>query len=149
MLHRKLFHALAFFSLPQEREYGHEYDPSMLSTNAYPTFTFRVCMLYGNSDRSISSYSVHCACVCCWVDDTGQNMVPPPQHPTGSWLLPLSCSSLRLFFLYCISGRVSRELLVPEQQLVFCLSNLLTIFLYLSFPRVPFSAVSFPAQIIN
>ncbi|XP_040984495.1 uncharacterized protein LOC121233774 isoform X3 [Aquila chrysaetos chrysaetos] len=41
MLHRKLPHALAFFSLPQEREYGHECDPSMLSTNAYPTFTFR------------------------------------------------------------------------------------------------------------
>lgn len=117
MLHRKLFHALAFFSLPQEREYGHEYDPWMLSTNAYPAFTFRVCMLYGNSDRSISSYSVHCACICCWDDGTGQNMVPPPQHPTGSWLLPLSYSSLRLLFLYCISDRVSRELLVPGQQL--------------------------------
>lgn len=106
MLHRKLFHALAFFSLPQEREYGHECDPSVLSTNAYPTFTFRVCMLCANSDRSISSYSVHCACICCWDDGTGQNMVPLPQHPTGSWLLPLSCSSLRLLFLYCISGSV-------------------------------------------
>lgn len=63
MLHRKLSYALAFFSLPQEREYGHECDPLMLSTNAYPTFTFRVCMLCTNSDRSVSSYSVHWACV--------------------------------------------------------------------------------------
>lgn len=149
MLHRKLFHALAFFSLPQEREYGHECDPSMLSTNAYPTFTFRVCMLCANSDRSISSYSVHCACICFWDDGTGQNMVPPPQHPTGSWLLPLSCSSLRLLFLYCISGRVSRELLVPGEQLDFCPFNLLTIFLHLSFPHVPFSDVSFSAQNVN
>lgn len=149
MLHRKLFHALAFFSLPQERVYGHECDPSMLSTNAYPTFTFRVYMLCANSDRSMSSYSAHCACICCWDDGTGQNMVPPPQHPIGSWLLPLSCSSLRLLFLYCISGRVSRELLVPGEQLDFCPSNLLTIFLHLSFPHVPFSAVSFPAQNVN
>lgn len=28
-------------SLPQERKYGHECDPLMLSTNVYPTFTFR------------------------------------------------------------------------------------------------------------
>lgn len=117
MLHRKLSHALAFFSLPQEREYGHERDPSMLSTNAYPTFTFRVCILCSNSDRSVSSYSAPWACICCWGDGTGQNVVPPPRHPTGSWLLPLSYSSLRLLFLYCISGRVSRGVLVPGEQL--------------------------------
>lgn len=149
MLHRKLFHALAFFSLPQEREYGHECDPSMLSTNAYPTFTFRVCMLCSNSDRSIGSYSVHWACIHCSDDSTGQNMVPPPQHPTGSWLLPLSCSSLRLLFLSCISGKASRELLVPGEQLGFCPSNLPTIFLHLSFPPVPFSAFGFPAKNAN
>lgn len=92
---------------------------------------------------------MHWACVPCWDDGTGQNMVPPPQHPTGSWLLPLSCSSLRLLFLYCISGRASRELLVPEEQLDFCPSNLLTIFLHLSFTHVPFSAVGIPAQNVN
>lgn len=42
----------SFPFLRREREYGHECDPSMLSTNAYPTFTFRVCMLWGASDRS-------------------------------------------------------------------------------------------------
>lgn len=146
MLHRKLSHALAFFSLPREREYGHECDPSMLSTNAYPTFTFRVCMLCSNSDRSVSSYSVHWACVCCWGDGTGQNVVPPPRHPTGSWLLPLSCSSPRLLLLYCISGRVSRGVLLPGEQLAFYPPNLPTFFLQLSFPPVPFSVAGFPAQ---
>ena len=89
----------------------------MLSTNACPTFTFRVFMLCSNSDRSVSSYSVHWACVWCWGVGTGQNVVPAPQHPTGSWLLPLSCSSLGLLFVYCISGRVSRRVLVSGEQL--------------------------------
>lgn len=149
MLHRKLSHALAFFSLPQEREYGHECDPSMLSTNAYPTFTFRLCVLCSNSDRSVSSYSVHWACICCWGDGTGQSVVPPRWHPTGSWLLPLSCSSRRLLFLYCISGRVSRGVLVPGEQLAFCPPNLPTFFLQLCFPPFLFSAAGFPAQNVN
>lgn len=35
------------------------------------------------------------------------------------------------------------------EQLDFSPSNLLTIFLHLSFPHVPFSAVGFPAQNAN
>lgn len=96
MLHRKLSHAPAF-SFPQERVWA-ECDPSMLSTNACPMFTFRECVSCSNSDRSVSSYSVRWTCVCCWVDGTAQYLLSPPRHPTGSWLLPLSCSSQRLAF---------------------------------------------------
>lgn len=82
-----------------------------------------VYMLYKNSDRSVSSYNIHWSCVCSWGDGSGHNAVPPPQHPPGSWLLPLLCSSLKLLFLYCISGRVSIGLLVPGEQLAFCPPN--------------------------
>lgn len=83
-----------------------------------------VYMLCKNSDRSVSSYNIHWSCVCCWGDGSGQNAVPAPKHPPASWLLPLSCSSLKLLFLYCISGRVSRGFLVPGEQLAFRPPNL-------------------------
>lgn len=57
-----------------------------------------MCVSCSNSDRSVSSYSVRWTCVCCWVDGTAQYLLSPPRHPTGSWLLPLSCSSQRLAF---------------------------------------------------
>lgn len=53
--------------------------PSMLSTNAYPTFTFRVHKFCSNSDRSVSNYSVHWACVCCWVMVLGRTSPSIPQ----------------------------------------------------------------------
>lgn len=49
-------------------------------------------------------------------------------------------------FLYCISGRVSRGVLEPGEQLAFCPLDLPTFLLQLSFPPVPFHAAGFLAQ---